>query len=295
MDKKNLLILLFLGLALVAVLILVISLPEFHLRGGQPFPLNKDVVIPVLGSEMILPGGNIFFWIIRGIIALMIIGLPIYIIISLFSPEGRRRLLSQILVFVVFVFFLDMLSRAIQKAPQEEQAQSEEAPQVQAPGVSSVSSQTEQFQAKTPEWLVWAASIGVALFLTGLVALGLWLYYRRQFPRPTSLDRLAQEAEKAAAALQEGGDFKNIIIRCYYQMSQILYSERGIRRDMAMTPREFEQALEEKGLPSEPIQYLTRIFEDVRYGNMQPARREEEKATWYLTVIAEASRQGHSR
>ncbi len=73
-------------------------------------------------------------------------------------------------------------------------------------------------------------------------------------------------------------------------MSQIIYSERGIQRELAMTASEFEQALEEKGFPREPIQYLTRIFEEVRYGTKQPAKQEEDKAIWYLSVIADASK-----
>jgi len=293
MDKKRISFFLFLGLVLAAVLILMISLPELDLRGGEPIPLNLNVVIPVPGGNVVLPGGNILYWFIRGFAALIIIGLPIYIIYSLFSPQGRRRLLVEVIILVVLTFVLDRVARSIQNQPKAEQTQSVEAPQDQPPSTSSTGGQSEQFEASTPSWLVWSASIGLALFVTGLIALVFWLYYRRHFKRLSPIDRLAREAERAAFTLQEGGDFKNTIIRCYYQMSQILYAERGIRREQAMTPSEFVQALEQKGFPGEPIQFLTKIFEDVRYGTKLPAKREEDKAIWYLTVIAEASKNIH--
>ncbi len=290
MKKNKVLYLLTLGIGLLAILILVISLPEFRLQEGQPFPLDMDLSISVMGTEAILPGGNVLYWFLRGMAALIIIGLPIYIIVSLFSPEGRRRLLAQIVIMLVMLFVLDRVAKIVQEKPKEEQAQSIEAPVEQPLSGEGENIQTEQFEATTPEWMVWGSSIAVALFFTGLVALGLWFYYRRYHKRLSPSDRLAQEAERAISDLQSGGDFKNVIIRCYYQMSQIIYSERGIQRDLAMTASEFEQALEEKGFPREPIQYLTRIFEEVRYGTKQPAKQEEDKAIWYLSVIADASK-----
>jgi hypothetical protein len=289
MGKNKILYLLTFGIGLLAILILVISLPEFRLQEGQPFPLNMDFSVSVMGTAVVLPGGNVLYWIIRGMAALVIIGLPIYIIVSLFSPEGRRRLLIQIVMMLVMLFILDRVAKIVQDKPKEEQAQSIESPVEQPLSGEGENIQTEQFEATTPEWMVWASSFGVALLFTGLVALGLWFYYRR-WQRLSPSDQLAQEAERAISALQGGGDFKNVIIRCYYQMSQIIYSERGIQRELAMTASEFEHALEEKGFPREPIQYLTKIFEEVRYGTKQPAKQEEDKAIWYLSVIADASK-----
>jgi len=289
MEKNKILYLLTFGIGLLAILILVISLPEFRLQEGQPFPIDMDISISAMGTEAVLPGGNVLYWILRGFAAIIIIGLPIYIIVSLFTPEGRRRLLVQIVIMLVMIFILDRVAKIVQEKPIEEQAQTIESPDDQPLSGEAENIQTEQFEATTPEWMVWGSSIAVAMFFTGLVALGLW-FYNRRWQRLSPSDRLAQEAEKAISALQGGGDFKNVIIRCYYQMSQIIYSERGIQRDLAMTASEFEQALEEKGFPREPIQYLTKIFEEVRYGTKQPAKQEEDKAIWYLSVIADASK-----
>jgi hypothetical protein len=290
MEKNKILYLLLFGIGLLSILILAISLPQFRLQEGQPFPLNMDFSISVMGTQAILPGGNVLYWILRGMAALIFIGLPIYIIVSLFSPEGRRRLLIQIVILLVLIFILDRVAKIVQEKPKEELAPSIETPAEQLQTGELNNTQTEQFAATTPEWMVWGSSIGVALFFTGLVALGLWFYYRRNSKYLTPSDRLAQEAKRAISALQGGDDFKNVIIRVYYQMSQIIYSERGIQRELAMTASEFEQALEEKGFPKEPIQYLTKIFEEVRYGAKQPAKSEEDKAIWYLSVIADASK-----
>lgn len=290
MDKKRTTLLLILILSLVAVVILMIGLPGLNLKGGEPLALDLQVVIPVPGGDVILPGGNIFFWIMRGLIALVLISLPIFIVYSLFTPQGRRQLLTLAIILIVTVFLLDRISRSVQNQPKELPAPNVEVAPEQPSNTNSSGVPPEQFEAKTPEWLTWTVSIGVAVLLTGIIGLVFWLYYKRNLKRLSPVDRLAREAQKAATAIQEGGDFKNTIIRCYYQMSQIIYSERGIRRDQAMTPSEFVLALEEKGFPGEPIQFLTRIFEDVRYGTKQPEKREEEKAVWYLTVIADASK-----
>ena len=165
-----------------------------------------------------------------------------------------------------------IISKTIQNQPKVEQSPVIESPTELPNTGETANTQTEQFEAVTPAWMVWGSSIGVALFFTGLVALGLWLYYRRHVKQLEPSERLAHEAGKAISALQSGEDFKNVIIRCYYQMS------------------EFEQALEEKGFPKEPIHYLTKIFEEVRYGTKRPAKQEEDKAIWYLSVIADASK-----
>ncbi len=179
MEKNKVIYLSTFGIGLLAILILVISLPEFRLQEGQPFPLDMDFSISVMGTEAILPGGNVLYWILRGFSALIIIGLPIYIIVSLFSPEGRRRLLAQIVIMVVMLFILDRVAKIVQDKPKVEQAQSIESPVEQPLSGEGENIQTEQFEATTPEWMVWGSSIAVALFFTGLVALGLWFYYRR--------------------------------------------------------------------------------------------------------------------
>jgi hypothetical protein len=112
----------------------------------------------------------------------------------------------------------------------------------------------------------------------------------RRRRKPAVLDQVAQQAEQAAADLEAGGEFRDIIIRCYREMSSVLQQERGIRRDAAMTPREFMVVLRSKGLPAEPVRQLTLAFEASRYGHASATEQQERVAVDSLRAIVDACR-----
>jgi hypothetical protein len=145
----------------------------------------------------------------------------------------------------------------------------------------------------TPEprqWLIFAATIGIALLLAAfLVGLGWYIWRRRQQPSP-SLDKLAREAQDAIDAIEAGADLKDTVIKCYFEMMKALKEQRGIQRQRAMTPREFEAELEELGVPTTQVRRLTRLFEAVRYGNKQLGEQEERQAVISLTSIVRSCR-----
>jgi hypothetical protein len=104
--------------------------------------------------------------------------------------------------------------------------------------------------------------------------------------------RLADEAQDALDALLAGGNIRDTVIRCYIQMTQVLAKERNVRREEAMTPREFQEILLTKlKLPETPVRRLTNLFEAVRYGDYRPGKREEMEAIDSLTAIAAACKQ----
>jgi hypothetical protein len=108
-------------------------------------------------------------------------------------------------------------------------------------------------------------------------------------PRPeNAMERIALEAQTALDDLRAGGNLKNTILRCYYEMSKVINEQRGIQRDRTMTPREFEVYLESKGIPEEPVRQLTHLFEDVRYGDLAVGEKEEQQARSSLTAIIDA-------
>ena len=82
----------------------------------------------------------------------------------------------------------------------------------------------------------------------------------------------------------------NTVIRCYPEISLILLEQRGINRTETMTPREFERVLKDRGLPSEQVRVLTRLFEMVRYGTKVPDKEEENIAIESLSSIIDAIR-----
>jgi hypothetical protein len=102
---------------------------------------------------------------------------------------------------------------------------------------------------------------------------------------------LGLEAEKARQALMTGLDLKDVIVKCYRQMSLALEKEQGIERKDSMTTREFESLLEAAGVPHDPIHQLTQLFEAVRYGNWQPNPMDEQKAIHCLEAIILYSRE----
>ena len=122
--------------------------------------------------------------------------------------------------------------------------------------------------------------------MAGLVA---FYIYRRFFRKPPSTtDQLRTDAEEAISGIQAGEDLRHVIIRCYADMSQIVNEQRGIQRQEAMTPREFERQLQGFGLPQAAVQRLTRLFEEVRYGNTELGKDAEQEAIHCLTSIIEA-------
>ncbi len=149
---------------------------------------------------------------------------------------------------------------------------------------------TAEFVAAPPAWLVLVTSLILALLLALALAGMVWWIWLRRRRAVHPLAQLAQEAQDALEALQAGGDLKDVVMRCYFEMNRVLREQRGITRPEAMTPREFERQLEQAGLPGEHVRQLTRLFENVRYGAKVPGEREERQAMTCLTAIVEHCR-----
>jgi hypothetical protein len=130
-----------------------------------------------------------------------------------------------------------------------------------------------------PTPLLWL--VGIGLLVISVLA-GVWIFASRQ-AKP--IDLVGSEAEKAWQALQTGSDLKDVIIRCYLQMSLALNKAQGIERKEFMTTGEFESLLKAAGIPHEPIHQLTRLFDAARYGNWQPNAGDEKKAIQCLEDI----------
>jgi hypothetical protein len=132
-------------------------------------------------------------------------------------------------------------------------------------------------------WLVW---IGLAI---GMISIGVWFLFWSA-GRSRTEDPLKREAELAIHALRTGSDIRNVIVRCYLQMSQALQKEQGITREETMTARDFERLLEARGIPHDPIHQLTRLFEGARYGHRPPGPEDERTAFECLSAIVQSSR-----
>ena len=99
-----------------------------------------------------------------------------------------------------------------------------------------------------------------------------------------------KEAEQAVNALEAGADLRNVILRCYFQMTRSLQEEQGIEREYPTTVQEFERRLENLGFPSIPLRQLTSLFEKVRYGKQQTNHNDEQIAMDSLNEIIQFCR-----
>lgn len=285
--RKRLRALLFLGIAAVAMILLAGSLSRLELLPAQPFTLEE----PQSSAGDDLPGeGAPSAWaeIWAKVLVAMWLGMlacvPIGLVLLVVSPEARRQAasyLGPLLILLVVLLF--------PRAQTVEEVVSEPAPPAER-SLPAAERTPTVFTPTPPSWV--SSFTNVALGVAACAALaGTFLLMRRRWRRPPDpLEKLAQEAQMAIAAIQGGADLRETIIRCYYEMSRVLRRERGIVREQAMTPREFERHLGDLGLPQTPIRDLTRLFEAVRYGAKIPDKTDEDRAISSLSAVAELCR-----
>ncbi len=278
-QRKRLWFALFSLVAIVAIVILaggVSTLDLEHHRRQLP-NVSEEEDLP----NRPLPMVRIVSLLFRVLFAVSGALLPFAIIYYLVSPEARKQVLRNLLIVLGFLLPLYLMSRARSEIPEI----IDETP-VPPPASSEIPLGPELSFAPTPsQWLVVAANIGGALLLAALLVGLAWAVWRRKRRPSDSLDKLAQEAQQAIDAIETGADLKDTVTRCYFEMMQVLKEERGLRRQRAMTPREFERRLEEVGIPTTQVRRLTRLFEQVRYGDKRLGQQEERQAVVSLTSI----------
>jgi uncharacterized membrane protein YhaH (DUF805 family) len=208
--------------------------------------------------------------------------LPFAIILYIISPQARRRVFENLLAVLAILLPLYLLQRMrAQVSETGDDILSPEGPAQMLPPASDIAPAPNPSNS-----LVVVVTVGLALLLSALL-IGLVLaFWRRRRPPASSLDRLAEEAQEAADAIQAGADLRDTVTRCYFEMMRVLKEERGVRRERAMTPREFEARLEGIGVPTTQVRRLTRLFEQVRYGDKPMGQQEERQAVISLTSIA---------
>jgi len=278
----------FLTMAVAALLLLAIGLNGLQMKEGETFTFNFDQptnTAPPLG----MPDSQLLFNIVRWIYIVALAMVPVLIILILVSPNLRRRLLKAILrlipIVILAIIALNILGN--QKRQQAANPNFEAPSNLPAAEPANLPTLPPFTPGSNPQ-LVLILTIVSSAALAGLVTLALWLWLRRLKVPDTLLVGLAQPAQEALNNLQAGGDLRNAIIRCYQEMTQVVRLERGLARDISMTPSEFVHVLVKGGLPEEPVSELTHLFEEVRYGPATPGSREERRAILSLSAILEA-------
>ena len=280
---KKPMVLLFAILALGALTVLSISLRSISFNNAQP--IGREEAEPISRPPDIFEPPNedvvrsqIILWVVLGIL---------FVLVSLLlSPEARKRMLRIIvrtaftiwaLYFLlkrypeIFSFLNFMPSRNL-PAEQADEVLSEIPPPVFTP------------PQETPllSYLVSVLVVLVALFLA-------WKLYRTwqelNAGRGGSLKEIARVARASLRDLSDGRESTDVILNCYFRMSDVVSDRKSLQRELAMTPAEFATRLEQSGLPGDAVRRLTRLFEGVRYGGHKAGPKETNEAVACLTTI----------
>lgn len=286
----------FAGIALLALILLSISLTGLELGSGNPFSFRR--VAPSLVDEGVSPGFMRNFLIVFRV--LMILGwvlLPIYIIMLVISKDERKRFLrflATISPFIILLYILasnqasrdaaeDLTPRLFGDAASEELVPTPIPPPEFTP---------------PPSWVTSITTIAIALVISLLligIFYAIWRRSQERLKLREPLKKVERQAQAALDTIRAGGDLSEAILRCYLQMVETLKEYRGIYRDQDMTPHEFEIFLGRHGVPDEPVHHLTRLFEEVRYGAIKPGRKEEQVAIASLSAIVSACQRAAER
>lgn len=271
-------------LALGALLVLSVSLRGVSFDEAQPIgreqaePPSTPPQLELGPVNEVSLSAQITLWTAL-VILVMLVGV-------LLSPEGRKRMLRILTrtVFVVVALYLlfthypevfDLLNTGV----------TGDAPRAQTPGLSADAPPPVFTPPQETPMLSYTVGL---LVILGVIFMG-WRVFRAWQAvnvRPAqSLQDLARIARASLRDLSSGRETTDVIMNCYFRMSDVVADKRQLQRGLGMTPAEFASRLEEAGLPGDAVQRLTRLFEAVRYGERRAGPKEVNEAVACLTTI----------
>lgn len=248
--------LIFLLIALFALILLSASLSNLELVPGAPFPganSSEDARFIQHMWPYLVPYAYPF---LEGFLALVFSGLLIYLFVRLIKIVNPRELLRPAFILMILLFAMILLPRIPINPVATEPGTSVEiaTPAPETTLVTPIGA--------PPAVLIWLTSIililGLSVPIIGIL--------RQRLRSAAPDDPILRQAENAVTALLDGQNFADVILRCYFEMANAIQLEQGIAREKNLTVREFEQQLDEQGFPSQPVQNLTALFEKARYG-----------------------------
>ena len=225
-------------------------------------------------------------WVIYGLLVVVGLMLMAAIIGLSVSSELRERTLKYIrrivvllVVYAVIYFVAAALFSEQQEAIEQESGPpaSEISPVPESLKISGEFTPEDEY-IDMPGWL-WPLVAVAITALSFIVSIWVWSQTRS---KPYTLEKIAQTAVDQLAA---GVDWEDVIIQCYIQMNDSIKQDRGLLRKASMTPEEFSKRLIETGLPKQPVQRLTKLFEKARYGRRAYGKSEAEEARHCLAEI----------
>lgn len=282
-NKRWVIFLSLLGLG--ALILLSVGLRDIPFRDGQTFYGGNQI-----GDFRYVPGAivnsivEVPFWTQLSVWAIFIL---MFVLIGLLmTPEWRKRLIKIAIrvaviywgLYIVFVRYRDILVEMGINAGALNAANST--------GASTGNTPPEFLSARTISIASTLLSFGIALLLIVLAwkAYSFWKELNTAGSEP-ALKKIAKIARSSINDLSSGRNSTDVIVNCYFRMSDAVAEKRKLHRKAAMTPAEFAMQLEGAGLPSDAVQRLTRLFEGVRYGNRRTNPKDVNEAVSCLTTI----------
>jgi hypothetical protein len=270
-------------LALGALTVLAVSLQDIAFDEAQL--IGHEEMPPFAGGAQALPNPFTNVTLQSQIILWLALLTLVALVAVLLSPEARKRMLK-ILVRVFFAYWVfyylfnrypDLLSKFDLTGGAPAVGEAETVVDIPPP-VFTPPQQTPL--------MLYAISLLVILILMFLA----WKFYRlwqglNPSARHKPLSEIAKIARSSLKDLASGGDSTDVIMRCYFRMSDVVSEKRNMERGLSMTPAEFASRLERSGLPGDAVRRLTRLFEGVRYGAHKAGPREINEAVACLTTI----------
>ncbi|WP_265109656.1 DUF4129 domain-containing protein [Halosolutus halophilus] len=137
-----------------------------------------------------------------------------------------------------------------------------------------------------------------ALFVLTVAVLGMiFVIARSSTPGAGSIDpaddtgsddtdraAIGRAAGRAADRIERGDDVDNDVVRAWQEMTSLL----DVSRPETTTPREFATVAADAGMDPDDVRELTRLFEDVRYGEYSPTDDRERRAVRVFRRIERA-------
>lgn len=281
-----------LGLMIISILLaalLALSLPSVLMEPGELFSLQRSDELSV--SSQTQEDISWFIVIFQGILVFLIILLPVYVVISLLSKEGRKKLLIDVIrIGLIVLAVMWILENELPFTQPSE-------PMIIQPGFSGSPEFSgdfvtpPSFEAEPRPWMLTLTIIGGSALIAVSIFFVLRPLSKRKSAGRSQFQDFADNAQATLEAIEDSQmDFQDVIIRCYAEMSQMLMVENNILRDQAMTTQEFEQELLARGFPPQPVRQLTQLFEQVRYGHQKTGESEKRAAKESLNEIIDFCR-----
>jgi hypothetical protein len=272
------------ALVIPGLVVLSSSISRMQLKPGTLFDDETSSELSLLLNQFIAYRGQILFCAALIPIALFLFALSTYPRNQQITTTRRLNPIATLLQLILFVAAFAVIRRKVLENPNNPFSLARLGID---PQEFPADTEITRIQVNTSEFLT--IIVGFILLLAAIFFI-VWLIQRR--PKPAgSINKLAIEAQEALDEIESGADLRNVIMRCYIEMTETVEETRGEKRSQGMTPREFEVRLVNLGIPREPVQQLTKLFENVRYGAREADTESEELAKSSLMAIIQACKE----